>query len=305
MLASGTPERELFVEQGHLREASKLEMRYALSQGIIEKTPTLEDTYLTLKCLFLFSASPEFAGCTDNREEFWGDVIDVAVRGHAAVSVVDVFEDPGSRMRAWEWATGILKEFVDVEVPMADHFFLPPMFRRGRDGPGSDEGGSDSDTGADIDWGQAADPPTRDVGGVPVQSRLTVHAHDSVAAKVACVVAKLSAIVTAGGDEPHKQVGRMIQYIRECSRSWDRNEVVEYEPVPTDGFKYEADAVWEAFEVFASRNRMGAYADKVKKHLQVPQEPDEGDSWRQEVDDDDEPDLPTVSGFHVRICMWC
>lgn len=50
MLGGASLEREGFVEQGHLLEAAKLEMRYALSQGIIREHPTLEDTYLTLKC---------------------------------------------------------------------------------------------------------------------------------------------------------------------------------------------------------------------------------------------------------------
>eukprot|EP00903_Cladosiphon_okamuranus_P022612 g20807.t1 len=269
MLASATAEGERFVEQGDLREAAKLEMRYALSQGIIEKKPTLEDTYLTLKCWFLFSASPEFAGCTLtlNREEFWGDVVDIAVRGHAAVSVVDVFKDSGHQLIACEWAKGILQELVNVDVPMAAHFFLKPMFGCDDEGPGSEEGGVDISkaTGADVAW------PEICVDGPPIQSRITVRAHDSVAAKVACVVAKLS--VTTDGDEPYENVDLMIEVIRECLRSWDRKCVVEYEPVPADGPEYDADLVWKAFELFASHSKMRAYANKVKKSWQVPEEP--------------------------------
>eukprot|EP00903_Cladosiphon_okamuranus_P022544 g20739.t1 len=258
--------------------------------GVLAGATTEGEGFVVFVCLDTDSASPEFAGCTLNRQEFWGDVVDIAVRGHAAVSVVDVFEDPVSQGRAWQWAKGILQELVDIDVPMAGHFFLRPMFGCGDEGPGSERWGSDSDkgTGADVAW------PNRYVGGPPIQSRLTVNAHDSVAAKVACVVAKLSAIVTACGDEPHENVDPMIQAIGECLRSWDRNQVVEYEPVPADGLEHDADTVREAFEMFACRGKMVAYAKKVKKSSQEPEEPDEGDSWRQETDDDDEPDLPTV-----------
>ena len=325
MLAGSSLESEGFVEQDDLLKAAKLEMRYALSQGIIGKDPTLEDTYLTLKCWFLFSASPEFAGCTDNPKELWGDLIDIAIQGHAAVSVIDVLKDPESQVRAWEWAKRILRDFVDGEVPIAKHFFLKPMFRRADQSAGDatntgdalflrgdwDEGGSDSDEGACVDSDQRGgdrDEGESDggegKGKGPVQSGLTVCSGESVAAKVACVIAKLRAIVTSGGDEPHKQVGLMLDAIRECLRSWERHGTVEYEPVPTDGFEYDVGAVWETFELFAFRPKMNEYAKKVERYLQAPDAPDEGDdSWRQEHCDDDEPDLPTVSVFVLLICI--
>lgn len=301
MLAGASIKGEGFVEQDHLREAAKLEMRYALSQGIIPHNPTLEQTYLTLKCWFLFSGSPEFAGCAPDPKKFWGDIVDIAVRGHAAVSIVDVFKDCESRAKAWEWAKGILGEFVDGEVPMADNFFLRPMFGGGNEGSDSDEGTSDRDEGTD-------DQLTGDTGGAsgaPVQGRSIVCSQESVDVKVACVVAKLSAVDnTLDRDE---SVKRGQEEITECLRSWHNGEGVEFDPVSTDGFEYEADTVWKAFEVIAFREKAGAYASNVKKKWQVPEEPDEGDvSWRREMNDDDEPGLPTVSAFRVHIvCVPC
>lgn len=283
MLAGASLQREGFVEQAHLLEAAKLEMRHALSQGIIGQHSTLENTFLTLKCWFLFSGSPVFAGCTSDRKEFWGSIIDIAVKGHAAVSVVDVLKDPGSQAKAWEWAKGILGEFDDGDVPMG-----------GDEGPDGNEEISDTDDGTS----DQLTGDTKDAGRAPAGGRLIVCSQESVAVKVACVAAKLSAIVTLGGDEAHRQWGSMVQVIRDCLRSWGYGGSVEFEPVLTDDFKYEAGAVWEAFEVLAFRNKMSVYSRRIGKELQAPQEPDEGDgSWREEEIDDDEPGLPTVSAY--------
>lgn len=293
MLAGASLEREGFVDQSHLLEAAKLEMRYALSQGIIGEHPTLENTNLTLKCWFLFSGSPVFAGCTSDLREFWGSIIDIAAKGYAAVSVVDVLKDPGSQAKAWEWAKGVPGEFVDGEVPMANNFFLTPMFGGGDEGPDSDEETPDRDDGtADQLTGDRGD-----AGGAPAGGRSIVGSQESVVAKVACVVAKLSAVAALDVDEPFKQVPPILKVVRDCLRSWDNGESVEFDPAFTDDFEYEADKVWEALEALASREKMDVYMKKVKKEWQAPEEPDEGGSWREEANDDDEPDLPTVSAF--------
>ena len=120
---------------------------------------------------------------------------------------------------------------------------------------------------------------------------------ESVTAKVACVVAKLRTIASSGRDEPDERVNLMLEAIRECVSSWNRNNAVEYQPVPTDGFEYEAHTLWEMFVLFGTRE-MGTYANNVKRKWQAPTEKDDN-SWRREEENDDEPDLPTVS-----VCVY-
>ncbi|CAM9249236.1 unnamed protein product [Ectocarpus fasciculatus] len=105
-------------------EAARLEMQHAFGQGIISKELSLENAHLTLKALFLYTRSPGSERWAKDRE-FWGDVVDIAVRSDAGLCLLNVFRDESDAHDAYKWMESI---HVDKTLPMANRIFVTPMF---------------------------------------------------------------------------------------------------------------------------------------------------------------------------------
>lgn len=163
-LVASTVEAEGFKTEEDVESAVLGEFRYAFGQGIIDKAPLVqENAYLTLKALFLYihsvtSVKETFA----TNKEFWGRVIDIAARSDAGLAVEEVFENENDLNAALGWMGERLK-LIDTTAPMAQHFFVPPMFQHDVGSVGGDNGDDfvPGDNGVDGDAGRLH----RDVGG--------------------------------------------------------------------------------------------------------------------------------------------
>lgn len=146
---------EGFVTPEDLVAAAELEMQHAFGQGIISKELSLKNAHLTLKALFLYTRSPGAERWANNRE-FWGDVVDIAVRSDAGLCLPDVFKDEGDANHAYKWMESI---HVDKTLPMANRIFVTPMFAN--EDEINDDGADD-----DVDGVGGADDDVEGVDGV-------------------------------------------------------------------------------------------------------------------------------------------
>lgn len=267
-----------------LEAAVLREMTFMFQQGINCRTPVLDNAYLTLKALFLYACSLE--GGVENPTKFWGDVIDVAVRGNAGVKVTRAFEDQGGVKKAYEWFMDKYR-CVDKTLPMATRVFIsPPMFVNGQSvgagGEGPGDGMVESVGGDGSEDGVAAE--VDDAGGV---------GGDGPGNGVAPDVGDAEGPGYAGarddsGSGDTKSLAASIvnglKYLRTKSdvisvlgdfyrgRRNPRRTPTRADDLP--GFEYDADIVWRAAEVIGHR-QAHAKNDKEVEDLQVPQNPDE------------------------------
>ena len=276
-------------------EAARLEMQHAFGQGIISKELSLENAHLTLKALFLYTRSPGSERWAKDRE-FWGDVVDIAVRSDAGLCLLDVFRDEGDAHHAYKWMESI---HVDKTLPMANRIFVTPMFAN-EDGADDDvEGVGDDGAGAGCGDVEGVGDDGVGVGGGDVEGVDGVSGDATVErGDVQSLVDRIKILGSRAS-----VVAAVVEFFRP-RRGRMRGAVNDGETAPTPpptAFKPDLDLVWKAGRVIGTRQAATEYRKKVKE-VQVAEKPYDGD---ESEDDDGEPSesgddeelAVSVSGF--------
>lgn len=252
-------------------EAASLEMQHAFGQGIISKELSLENAHLTLKALFLYTRSHGSEKWAKNRE-FWGDVVDIAVRSDAGLRLLNVFRDEGDAQHAYKWMESI---HVDKTLPMARRIFVTPMFAN------EDES---NDDGADVDVGGVGDDDVG-VGGGDVEDvdgisgDATVEIGDGDGGGVLSLIDRIKSFGSRAS-----VVEAVVEFFRP-RRGRSRGAVNDGETASTPppiAFTPDLDVVMQAGWVIGNRSAANEYRKKFEE-MQPAEKPDNGD----ESEDDD------------------
>lgn len=261
MLMEASLAGEGFSTPEDLKAASRVEMQHAFGQGIINREPVLDNAHLTLKALLLYTRSPGSERWIEN-SEFWGNVVDIAVRSDAGLRVLDVFEDKADAQRAYEWMRGVR---VDTTPPMARHIFVAPMFAN------EDELGVDSDErneSADADGLE----PNSDGDAEGVESDEGNESADGdVKTRAALLVETLTSLVSR-----ERVIAAVVNFFRPIR---GRMRTVGSDPAadatPLTDFEYDPALVLRAAHVIGNRGTGNEYRQEVKD-TQVAETPGDG-----------------------------
>lgn len=252
-------------------EAARLEMQHAFGQGIISKELSLENAHLTLKALFLYTRSPGSERWAKDRE-FWGDVVDIAVRSDAGLRLLNVFRDERDAHHAYKWMESI---HVDKTLPMANRIFVTPMFAN--EDEINDDGTDDDVEGVGDDGVGVGGGDVEGVDGISGDA--TVERGDDDGGGVQSLVDRIKILGSRAS-----VVAAVVEFFRP-RRGRARGAVNDGETAPTPpptAFTPDLDLVGKAGRVIGTRQAAIEYRRKVEE-VQVAEKPDDGD----ESEDDD------------------
>ncbi|CAM9232608.1 unnamed protein product [Ectocarpus sp. 8 AP-2014] len=118
-------------------------MEYTISQGIKQAPLRQSSVRMTFKQFWLYSLNNVEV---EQRKLFWNTILEYAGRGDAGLLVREVFPSESDTQKLFKFHQKFIPE---VEVPLDQHFFMPPPIVEEENGPSvmSEFGGVDNEKG--------------------------------------------------------------------------------------------------------------------------------------------------------------